>query len=145
METEKNIISAELESQSVQKTTTKKQKKRHLVCLLLLAEIIVLNAVYGLSTAEKGTPVWETLFTDNVIYKLWKKYPLNSKQPKKGVINGILFSEDNPVALINNELFHEGDVVDGVLVVQITPRRIQFKKDGKIWEQAVLEKPNSAW
>lgn len=126
-------------------TTRMKNRRRHLFCLLLLANIIVLNAVHGLYAAEKDTPMWEAVATDNIICKLWKKYPLISKSPQKGMIIGILFNEANPAALIDDELVHEGDTIDGVKVVQINRRQIQFEKNGKTWVQGVREKPRSAW
>jgi len=142
---EHNTAQAEAERQSLQKTKPNKQKKRNLICLLLLVSIVSANAIYGLCTLEKGTPIWEAISTDNVIHKLWEKDTLNFRRSKNGLINGILFSKDNPLALINNVLVHEGVVIDGVRVVQITPHKIRFEKNGKVWMQAVLEKPHSVW
>ncbi len=132
-------------SSSNKQTALAKAQRRRLFCLLLLANIIVLNAVYGLSTAEKNTPIWEAITTDNLIYKLWTKYPLTSKSPQKGIVNGILFDEENPAALIDNQLVHEGDTIGGVNVVRISPEKIQFEKNGRVWTQRVQEKSIAAW
>lgn len=126
-------------------TTHIKAKRRHLICFLLLAIIIAWNALYGFCTAEKDKPIWDVVATDNLIYKLWKKHPPNSKSPQKGAIIGILFNKAAPTALINNSLVHEGDTIGGVKVVQIGPRKIQFEKDGKMWVQGVGGKPNALW
>ena len=122
-----------------------KTRRRHLFCLLLLANIIVLNVLYGTCTAEKDTPIWKIVTTDNLICKLWRKYPLISKSPQKGMVNGILFNDRNSAALINKELVHEGDAISGVKIIQICPRKIKFEKNGKIWTQGVQEKPNAVW
>jgi len=126
-------------------TANRKIKRRHLFCFLLLANIIAWNAIYGAFTAEKGKPIWDIVTTDNLICKLWKKYPLLSKSTLSGMVSGILFDEANPAALIDNKLVHEGDTIADVKIVQINARRVQFEKKGRIWTQGVGQKPNSIW
>jgi len=126
-------------------TAPVKAKRRHLICLLLLAIIIAWNALYGFCTAEKDKPIWDVVATDNLIYKLWKKHSPNSKSSRKGTVIGILFNKATPAALINNDLVHEGDTIGGVKVVRISPRKIQFEKNGKMWAQGVWGKPNALW
>jgi len=142
---EHSAAQEEAERQSLQEIKANKQKKRHLMCLIMLVCLVAVNALYGLCTLKHYTPTWKVIVSDNIICKLWKKYPAKSSQPKNGLINGIMFSKDNPLALIDNELVHQGDVIDGVKVVQIGPRAIQFEKSGKVWFQGVFEKPDSAW
>ena len=129
----------------VPQTVSKKAKKRQIFCLLLLANIIVWNALYGICTAEKDKPIWEVVTTDNLIYKLWQKYPLISKSSCKGMVTGILFNETNPLALINNKLVHEGDTIDSIKIVKINPKKIKFEKNGLMWTQKILETPNVVW
>lgn len=126
-------------------TTSMKNRRRHLFCLLLLVNIIVLNAVYGLYTAEKDTPMWEAVATNNLICKLWKKYPMISKHPQKGVVIGIVFNEVKAMALIDNELVGQGDTINGIKIIQIGPKKILFEKMGKKWTQGIQEKPDVAW
>jgi len=61
------------------------------------------------------------------------------------MIDGILFSPDNPSALIDGQVLKIGDQIYGVEVVAIDRRIVTFEKDGKTWEQRVSERPNSAW
>ena len=138
-----NMSSAQTETASV------KRRRRHLFCLLLLANIIVLNAIYSLWAAEEDTPVWEAITTKNVISRLWteEKCPLiyKSYTNKYGVVVGIICNAENPTALINNEIVHEGDTINGVRVIKISRDKIQFEKNSSVWTQKVLEKPNPAW
>ena len=124
---------------------SKKSRKTHVICLWFLANIIVWNAVYGLYTAEKDTPLWKTIVTDNLISKLWDKYPLVSKSPQNGMVIGILFNETESSALVNDELVHEGDSIGSIKVVQIDKEKIYFEKNGKMWAQQVRERPHKAW
>jgi len=126
-------------------TAAVKTKKRHLFCFFLLVNIIVWNTVYGLYAAEKDTPIWKAAARDNLICKLWEKYPLISKSPQKGVITGIMFNEVKHVALIDNQLVHEGDTIGSIKVVEIGPKKIHFEKNGKKWAQGTQESPNAAW
>lgn len=130
---------------SQMQTSPTKAKKRQLFCLLLLANIIVWNVLYGICTAEKDKPIWEVVANDNLICKLWRKYPLISKSMREGTVIGILFNETNPMALVNNKLVHEGDSIGSVKVVEISPEKIQFEKDGKMWTQEVGERPSAVW
>ena len=122
---------------------SKKSRKTHVICLWFLANIIVWNAVYGLYTAEKDTPLWKTIVTDNLISKLWDKYPLVSKSPQKGMVIGILFNDAESSALINDELVHEGDSIGSIKVVQIDKEKIYFEKNGEMWSQEVRVKKRS--
>ena len=126
-------------------TTPMKNRRRLLFCLLLLANIIVLNIAHGLYAAEKDTPILEVVTTDNLICKLWKKCPLISKSPQKGVVTGILFNEVKPVALIDNQLVYQGDSIGSIKVIQIDSQKVLFEKAGKKWTQGVRERPDAAW
>lgn len=54
-------------------------------------------------------------------------------------VNGIVFSEDNPTALIGRQIVHEGDTVDDVSVIKVHKDKIEFAKNGRKWTQAVGE------
>lgn len=146
-----DTVSPKAEDKETQKppsriqTKTTKKRKRHLFCLFLLANIIVWNTAYCFYTAEEGKPIWQVITTDNLICKLWRQCPQVSKTPPNGMVMGMLINEVNPVALINNKLVHEGDTLSGVKIVQISAREIQFEKNGKMWTQAVGQKPTAVW
>jgi len=62
-----------------------------------------------------------------------------------GIIDGILFSPDNPSVLIDGQVLKVGDTIYGVEIVEIGRRIVTFEKNGKRWEQRVRERPNRAW
>ena len=55
------------------------------------------------------------------------------------VLQGILYSEDRPMAMIGTNLVREGEQIAGVTVVKINPDRVEFEMDGQRWEQTVSE------
>jgi len=125
------------------------KNRRYLFCFLILANIIVLNTVCGYWTAEKDTPIWKMVLSDNAIHKLWTKgqYAATSRKPanKFGVVTGIVFNRKAPMALINDQVVNEGDTLGGIKIVKINRDEVQFEKNGKMWTQGVRQKPNSAW
>ena len=62
-----------------------------------------------------------------------------------GIIDGILFSRDNPSVLIDGQVLRAGDTIYGVEVVEIGKRIVTFEKNNKRWKQRVQERPNRAW
>jgi hypothetical protein len=52
-------------------------------------------------------------------------------------IKGIIYSEDNPSAIIGTEIVYEGDTVSGAKVVKINKNSVEFEMNGKTWTQKV--------
>jgi len=52
-------------------------------------------------------------------------------------VKGILYSEDNPAAVIGARIAHVGDMIAGATIVKITKSSVEFEKDGKRWTQAI--------
>ena len=84
-----------------------------------------------------------------VAYNIWErgKLPEVPEQPEaeRGTIGAIVYNEENPTALINNKVVHEGDSIQGVKVVKIHRNEIEFDKNGKRWTQRLHAKPDPAW
>ncbi|MDD5065254.1 MAG: hypothetical protein PHQ35_10925 [Phycisphaerae bacterium] len=55
--------------------------------------------------------------------------------PKDITVKGILYSADNPSALIGEKIVREGDIIDGVKVVKINKDSVEFERDGEKWTQ----------
>ena len=53
------------------------------------------------------------------------------------VVRGILFSRDNPSAVVGTEVVHEGDKVLGATIVRINKDSVEFEKNGERWSQRV--------
>jgi len=45
-------------------------------------------------------------------------------------VNGVLWDKDNPLVMINNEIYKPGDIISGVLVETITANGIMLKYKG---------------
>lgn len=63
----------------------------------------------------------------------------SAKQNGSGlvIVKAIVYSEDKPSAVINEEVVFEGDQVQGAKIVKISPDSIEFEKDAKKWTQKV--------
>jgi len=52
-------------------------------------------------------------------------------------IKGILYSKENPSAIIGTEIVYEGDTVSGATVIKINENSVEFEMNGKKWTQKV--------
>jgi len=57
--------------------------------------------------------------------------------PQELLVKGILFSDDNPAAVVGARIAHVGDTVAGATIVKITRTEVEFKKDSESWTQTV--------
>lgn len=58
------------------------------------------------------------------------------------VVKGILYSPENPSALVFDQIVREGDKILGATVVKINEDSVEFEKDGKKWNQKVQKYPD---
>jgi len=70
-------------------------------------------------------------------YRYW--LPSRSQDGKLVLTNlsvsAILYAEDNPSAVINTQIVHEGDWVGSARVAKIYPGKVEFEQNGKTWTQ----------
>ena len=52
-------------------------------------------------------------------------------------VRGIVYSEDNPSAVVSDQIVHEGDEIEGATVVKIYKDRVEFEMNDKTWIQKV--------
>lgn len=52
-------------------------------------------------------------------------------------VNGIIYSTDNPCAVVGSRIVSVGDVVNGATVVKINPKSVEFERDNNKWTQYV--------
>jgi hypothetical protein len=52
-------------------------------------------------------------------------------------VTGILFSDDNPAAVIGKRIAHVGDVIAGAKIVKINKKSVELEKDGQTSTQTV--------
>lgn len=58
-------------------------------------------------------------------------------KPEKLVVKGILYSDDNPSAIIGTQIVHQGDKVSGATVIKINKDGVEFEREGEKWKQGV--------
>jgi len=66
-----------------------------------------------------------------------KTEAVETVKPEKLVVKGILYSDDNPSAVIGTRIVHQGDKVSGATVVKINRDGVEFEKEGEKWKQGV--------
>jgi hypothetical protein len=55
------------------------------------------------------------------------------------IVTGILYSPDNPAALVDTQVVHEGEQISGATVEKIEKDGIQFERNGRRWKQTVTQ------
>jgi hypothetical protein len=53
------------------------------------------------------------------------------------VVKSIVFSADNPTAVINGQIVQTGKIVNGATVTKINKDSVEFSANGKSWKQQV--------
>lgn len=53
------------------------------------------------------------------------------------IVKGIVYSKNNPSAVIGNQIVHEGEKVSGATVVKINKDSVELEMNGKRWTQKV--------
>lgn len=66
-------------------------------------------------------------------------------EPRFGVVTAILYCDEDPTILIEDQLLHEGDAIHEVTVFDIGADKVQFDKQGERWEQKVQEPAKPEW
>jgi len=116
-----------------------KKKKPYLLRALLLvyAIVVVISIVYLFWPSVKGSRLTE------------KASALLNRDVS---LTGIIYSEDNPMAIVNSKIVNEGDVVGEVKVVKIHKDSVELERSGRRWSQSLpaLEEgvhsgPAGAW
>lgn len=68
-----------------------------------------------------------------------------AKSSNRGLVRGIVYSEDRGSALIDETLVRTGAIIDGVKVVNIHTGGVEFEKADQRWTQKVGEAPDVQW
>jgi hypothetical protein len=53
------------------------------------------------------------------------------------IVRGIVYSKDNPSAVIGDQILHQGDKVLGAVIIKINEDSVEFEANGKKWTQKV--------
>ena len=63
-----------------------------------------------------------------------------TEPPVELLVTGILYSPDNPAAIVDTQVVHEGQQISGATVEKIDKDGIQFERKGRRWKQTVTQK-----
>lgn len=105
---------------NIQPETVRKKRSSLLPAIILGVVVISAITTYYLWPATKGTAA-----TPN----------------KQMQVTGILYSEDNPSAIVNGGLVKEGDIINDVKVVKIHKNNVEFESKGQRWAQEAQPAP----
>lgn len=62
-----------------------------------------------------------------------------------GVITGIIYSDDDPVAIIDGTIVRDNGEIHGVKIVKIHKDSVEFDRNNKTWTQHVQEIQQANW
>ncbi len=146
-------------------STTKQKATVVMIPLLFIVLIFMLfrGGVFGTSAGHIEAPVEEAasgVVTAGANTKIdWEvpaPYPTTLRDPMrlvpveipqneqtetrktiKLIVKGILYTKDNPSAVIGNSIVHEGETIRGVSIIKISTDSVEFEMNGKRWTQKV--------
>jgi hypothetical protein len=128
-----------------------------LIPVLFVVLIFVFVRVFrgpSLKTANaqsSGGPTNIVVDSDNEIdWQMPEPYPTTLRDPMQFVsaaattggsgaliVKGILYSRDEPSAVVSGQVVYEGDEILGATVVKINESSVEFEMNGKKWMQKV--------
>ena len=139
--------------------SSSRQKK--IVILVPALSIVLIFVLFKvLTTPSRGTnrsqefgPTNTAAASDNLIdWQIPAPYPTTLRDPMqfgsvtiaqaetgKLIVRGIVYSEDNPSAVINDQIVHQGDKILDTIVVKINISSVEFEINGKKWTQKVQQ------
>jgi len=122
-----------------------------IVLVIMLSKMLSKPAVATAKSSGFGSPVAaaSNASSAEINWQVPKPYPPTLRDPtiygprpsagenSKLLIRGIVYSKDNPSAVIGTRIVRAGDKVAGVKVIKINQNSVEFECDGKRWTQQV--------
>ncbi len=136
------------------------RQKKMVIIVPALSIILVVVLFKVLGTPSRGTNQSKTLgptgtaaASDGLInWQIPDPYPTSLRdpmqfgsvtiaQPETGklIVKGIVYSEDNPSAVINDQILHQGDKILDITIIKINSNSVEFEINGKKWTQEVQQ------
>jgi len=136
------------------------QRKHMVMVVSIPIMFVVVLFVFGRLFFQSGVKGKSTKDTDKAASSSdpnaqigWQRpapYPQDLRDPMKEwsvwsptaasgdiVVRGIVWSEDNPAAVVGTAVVYQGQTVNGATIVRISRDSVEFEKDGKKWTQGV--------
>lgn len=110
-----------------------KSKKRW-VFLALLGIVCGVSAILFLTNVISPQDVWNL-----------RRSVTTHKTPQRGLVSGIVSSEEGFGAMIGTEFVRERDTIGDIKIVKIHQAKVEFEKEGKQWTQGLNETPGPEW
>ncbi|MFH1371059.1 MAG: hypothetical protein ABII09_07235 [Planctomycetota bacterium] len=124
--------------------------------ILLIVFIVVLTRVLrspsrsSVKNANNSAALSNIPFDGKIDWQLPPLYPENLRDPMvfgsitqskenadRPMVKGIVYSEDNPCAVVGDRIVSAGDVVQGATVVKVNSDSVEFAKGDETWTQKV--------
>lgn len=86
-----------------------------------------------------------TRLRDFLPFQSGSRMILQTERLPEPIVQGIVYSEDNPSAVIARQIIHEGEKVSAATVIKINRDNVEFEMNGKRWTQKIQEKSKTYW
>lgn len=127
-----------------------------MIPVLFVVLIVVLTRVLRTPSRPSGIAVNSSAalsgasFNGKIDWEPPPLYPANLRDPMvfgsttqsrentgRPIVKGIVYSDDNPCAVVGDRIVSVGGVVQGATVVKINPDSVEFARGDEIWTQKV--------
>ncbi len=135
--------------------TTKQKMMVILAPVLFVVLIFVFIRAFStpsrkITGPETSWPVKDVASSDSKVdWQVPQPYPTTLRDPMQFgsatsrtgtgglIVKGIVYSKNNPSAVIGDQIVHQGDKVLDVVIVKINENSVEFEANGKKWMQNV--------
>lgn len=120
------------------------------ILILLLSKNLSSSTITKLTAENSKIQTASNLSHDKIDWALPKLYPDKIRDPMGKlkrkisaftqdnlVVKGIVYSKDNPAAIIGIQIFHEGDSIDDTQIAKINKDSVEFYNNKERWIQKV--------
>jgi len=135
-------------------------RNKKVIALIILSILAVISLIYGITASPKTRVKNVTVSQSQTVtsspsvvstqrrarrsqYKIWKKSPFAREQVKsqapKMILNGIIWNNVRPRAMIGGEVLTKGDTVSGNKIIDIRPDKV-ILNDGTSDFELTMEK-----
>ncbi|MHC4570935.1 MAG: hypothetical protein ACYS0C_02505 [Planctomycetota bacterium] len=126
-----------------------RQKTMVIIVLIFIFTRVLKTPSQLIAQAKSPAMMNAVASSDTIDWQIPQPYPTNLRDPMQFgsataqaeagglTVRGIVYSEDNPSAVIGSQIMHEGDEVLGVTIVKINENSVEFERNNKRWTQKV--------
>jgi len=137
-------------------SATKQKVMAVLVPVLFIVLIFVFVQVFGTASHKPGSrrklgPIKAVATSvDEIDWQIPDVWPGTLRNPMQfgsvttiaaesggPLVKGIVYSKDNPTAIVGTQIVHQGDKVSGTTIVKINEDSVELERNGKKWTQKV--------